>query len=273
MRRFKANTTLQPVTPTRRQCIRYGLTRSGFKPKNVLRQSTSTSLVKNFDNLISMQNTLGESLDAHFIPHVKSAAGWRKKCKLIEEKIVTSKALLAEKDRELSIKAVELNEAKVLVDNENRARKNAEQERDELKVHLDSIKRLILTQSNVQMNDTSEKAGNFLIAETYSQTPRKNSNELIMNGSRLPMRETRYSKAINIKHQHYFQQTCFKFSEVDAIISSCQACRGRIKFGKPFLKCGLCGLICHKEIKCCGSIPCSMTNDFNPLMTSSPALI
>ena len=71
-----------------------------------------------------MQNTLGENLDAHFIPHVKSAAGWRKKCKLIEEKIATSKTLLSEKDRELSIKAVELNEAKVLVDNENRDNDN-----------------------------------------------------------------------------------------------------------------------------------------------------
>ena len=77
--------------------------------------------------------------------------------------------MLAEKDRELSIKAFELNEAKIVVDDKNRARKNAEVERDEVKTHLNSIKYLILTQRNAQANDTTEKAGNFLKAGTYSQ--------------------------------------------------------------------------------------------------------
>ena len=48
-------------------------------------------------------------------------------------KIEASKALLAGKDSGLSIKAVELNEAKIVVDNEERARKNAEEERGELR--------------------------------------------------------------------------------------------------------------------------------------------
>lgn len=41
--------------------------------------------------------------------------------------------MLAGKDSGLSIKAVELNEAKIVVDNEERARKNAEEERGELR--------------------------------------------------------------------------------------------------------------------------------------------
>lgn len=52
-----------------------------------------------------------DSLDAHFIPHVKSSPGWQKRQKLVEEDIVESKTLLTGIEKEFSTKAEAFRES------------------------------------------------------------------------------------------------------------------------------------------------------------------
>jgi len=115
------------------------------------------SLVAAFDDLCKNGTIFQEHFDLKLISHIRASAEWRKKCKILLTENSRLQTDIIEKGKEISGKDYQIRQARKFLDEEQKCRKEAEAERDEIHAQLEAIKRLLLADGGRTLdNETLE---------------------------------------------------------------------------------------------------------------------
>jgi DNA-binding protein H-NS len=153
-------------------------------PKITISKGTPTceklSLAAAFRELRLNGNVLQQHLDDKLIACIHATCEWRKKFKSLQIESSTLQVQLIERDKELSTLQYKLKQARKFVDEEQKARKETEHERDELQSQLQTIKNLLLADGGKTINN--ETLDRIRTLERIGSLRRENRNGSV-NGS------------------------------------------------------------------------------------------
>lgn len=159
-----------------------------------------TSILISFDDLVRNGSVLSVGCEIEMLKVVRQAKEWQNKWRISEMERLRISRLISEKDAELKGKDCQIKQARTFVDQEQRARQKAEQERDHYRKQLQGVKELLIADGNKPFNsETLERLKKMDVygfgpAKPIPLSPRggmEESIESILDASELSFEDSR----------------------------------------------------------------------------------